>query len=264
MTVARRGRRGIGSVAVLAVVVLAAVVLAGCATTTPTTTTRPRPAGPATSYVAVGGSDSVGSGTDDPLLDAWPQQFFRDSLPTTAVFVNAAVPGSTLAAAATDQVPLAASSGATVVTVWLVSADLLDGTPPAAYGTQLLGLLTELRRGGATTVLVGDVPPLDEVPGYPACRNGAATAGRGLRCPPSLPDAATLATTSAAYNQVIADDAARSGSILVDLHGTVATAVAAGGTPFLDPSGADLSTAGSTLVARAFGAALRAGAGHTA
>ena len=37
-----------------------------------------------------------------------------------------------------------------------------------------------------------------------------------------------------------------------------------GGPPFLDPSGADLSTAGSTLVAQTFSGALPAGSGHTA
>ncbi len=259
MTVTRRGRRGLA-----AVTVAAAALLAGCATTAPTTTVRPLPTGPATAYVAVGGTDSVGGGTEDPLLDAWPQQFFRHSLPTGAVFVNAAVPGSTVAAAVTDQAPLAASTRATVVTVWLVSADLLDGTPPAVYGTELLGLLSTLRRGGAATVLVGNVPPLAQVPGYPACRDGAAGAGRGLRCPTSLPDPDALAATSAALDQVIASDAARTGSVLVDLRQSVAAYVAGGGTSFLDPSGADLSTAGSTVVARAFGAALPPVPRHTA
>ncbi len=259
MTVARRVRLEVASVLVVAV-----VLLAGCGAHTPTVATHPRPSGPGTRYVAVGGSDSIGAGTDDPLVDAWPQQFFRRSLPLTTVFVNAAVPGSTVAAALTDQAPLATSSDATVVTVWLVSADLLDGTPATTYGTELLQLLTTLRGGGATTVLVGDVPPLDRLPGYPACRAGAADVGRGLRCPPALPDPTTLATTAAAYDQEIATDAARSGAILVDLRQGTTASAAGGGASFLDPSGADLSTAGSALVARAFGAALPVGIGHTA
>lgn len=239
-------------------------LLAACGTPRATPTTPPRPSGPPTTYVAVGGSDSVGDGTGDPLLDAWPQQFFRRSLPQAAVLVNAAVPGSTVAAALGDQAPLAASSHATVVTVWLVSADLLGGTPPATYGAELLRLLSALRSGGATTVLVGNVPPLDQLPGYPACRDGAADTGRSLRCPAELPAPATLAATTAAYDQVIAADAARSGSVLVDLHDAVPSSAAHGGAPFLTPSGTDLSTAGSTLVARTFGAALPTAAGHTA
>ena len=249
----RAGHRGRGGFAATVALV---ELLAGCGSTAPSATVRPRPAGPRTSYVAVGGGDAVGNGTDDPLLDAWPQQFFRRSLPLSAVFVNAAVPGATVAAAAVDQAPLVASSDATIVTVWLVSADLLEGTPASTYGAQLLQLLTTLRHGGTTTVLVGDVPPLDELPGYPACLRGTAGAARGLRCPAPLPDPATLTTASAAYDQVIAADAARTGAIPVDLAGAVAAYAAGGGPPFLDPSGADLSTAGSAVVARAFGTAL--------
>jgi len=257
VTAARRVRLSAASVVAL-------VVLAGCGSTGTTSITRPRPSGPPTTYVAVGGTDAVGSGTDDPLLDAWPQQFFRHSLPLAATFVNAAVPGSTVAAALGDQAPQAAASGATVVTVWLVSADLLGGTPPATYGTELLQLLTTLRTRGATTVLVGNVPPLDQLPGYPACRDGGRQAGRGLPCPSVLADPAALAATSAAYDQVIAADSAQTGAVLVDLHGAVAASVARGGAPFLTPSGAYLSTSGSTLVARTFGDALSTGAGHTA
>ncbi len=256
MRVGRRVRLAASSVAVL--------VLAGCGSTGTNSVARAQPAGPRTTYVAVGGSDAVGSGTDDPLLDAWPQQFFRHALPLTTVFVNAAEPGSTVAEAITDQAPLAVSSRATVVTVWLVSGDLLDGTPAPTYGTQLLQLLTTLRGRGTTTVLVGNVPPLAQLPGYPACLSGAVRVDRGFRCPEELPDAATLTATSAAYDQVIAADAARSGAVLVDLENVVATSVARGGAPFLDPSGADLSTAGSTLVAGAFAAALPAGDRHTA
>jgi len=254
------GRRtGLGVVSVLVILVLTA-----CGSPSSTTTTRTQPSGPRTVYVAVGGSDSVGYGTDDPLLDAWPQQFFRRSLPLQTVFINAAVPRSTVAEAITDQAPLARSSRATVVTVWLVSADLLDGTPVTTYASQLLQLLTSLRGAGATTVLVGNVPPLDELPGYPACRAGTVGGGRGLRCPVTLPAPASLSADVAAYNQAIAVDATRSGSVLVDLGTAVTSSVAHGGQPFLEPSGADLSTAGSTLVAEAFGDRLRAVTRHTA
>jgi hypothetical protein len=257
VTLRRRAHQAVASVAVI-------VVLTGCGGTGTSSTSRTQQAGPRTTYVAVGGSDAVGYGTDDPLLDAWPQQFFRRSLPLDTVFVNAAVPGATVAAAITDQAPLATSSHATVVTVWLVSPDLLDGTPATLYGTELLRLLTTLRNGGRTTVLVGNVPPLAQLPGYPACRDGATVVRRGFRCPVDLPDPGTLTAASAAYDQVIAADAARSGAILVDVQRAVASSVVHGGAPFLDPSGTDLSTAGSTLFAQIFSAALPAGDHHTA
>jgi len=79
-----------------------------------------------------------------------------------------------------------------------------------------------------------------------------------------LPAPASLSADVAAYNQAIAVDATRSGSVLVDLRTAVTSSVAHGGQPFLEPSGADLSTAGSTLVAEAFGDRLRAVTRHTA
>lgn len=252
-------RAGLGVVSVLVILLLAA-----CGSTSAATTTPPQPSGPRTVYVAVGGSDSVGSGTSDPLVDAWPQQFFRHSLPLDTVFVNAAVPRSTVAEAITDQATLARSSGATVVTVWLVSADLLGGTPAATYASELLQLLTSLRGTGGTTVLVGNVPPLAELPGYPACLAGTGGQGRGLRCPATLPSPASLTATAAAYNQAIASDAARSGSVLVDLQAAVSSSSARAGAPFLEPSGADLSTAGSSLVAEAFAIRLRTVTRHLA
>ncbi len=257
MTGVRRVRRTVTTAVI-------AVLLAGCGPAVARRVPTSDPKGPRTTYVAVGGSDAIGNGTDDPLLDAWPQQFFRHSLPLTSVFINAAEPGATVAEAITDQVPLAISSHATVVTVWLVSADLLDGTPASTYGSELLQLLTTLRGHGTTTVLVGNAPPPDQLPGYPACRIGAVRLGRGEPCPTTLPTPAVLAANSAAYDEVIAADATRTGAVLVDLQGTVAASVAHGAPPFLDPSGADLSTAGSTLVAQAFSGALPAGSGHTA
>jgi len=210
--------------------------------------------GPPYRYVAVGGTDATGGGTDDPLLDAWPQQLFRASMPLSAVLVNAAVPNETVAQARIDQVSTALASSPTVVTVWLVSGDLLAGTSPSAFQSELLQLLTALRQRGRTAVLVGSAPPLDLVPGYGACRDG--TGPPRLRCPVPLPDRATLKVRLAAYNASITADAAASGAVVVDLQSAVSRSVAAGTTPFLDATGADLSTVGSTVVAGAFGSAL--------
>ena len=260
VTFARRARR---SAAVLAV----AVVLAGCGSTGTTATTRPRSTGPRTTYVAVGGSDAIGGGTDDPLLDAWTQQFFRRSLPLDTVFVNAAVPGATVAAGphrpGTPRPHLAGHRGHRVARL---------GRPPRRQprrrptARSCCSSSPRCAHGGTTTVLVGNVPPLAQLPGYPACRGGATRVGRGLRCPVGAPRLRRpRRPTSAAYDQAIAADAARSGAILVDLqHAVSRIARARGGAAFLDPSGADLSTAGSTLVAQAFGAALPVGrTGHT-
>ena len=238
----------------IAVVAFLAVVTAACgssATAPPVRHTRPTAP---FRYVAVGGTDATGNATDDPLLDAWPQQLFRGSMPLSAVFVNAAVPQETAAGATVDQVSTALTASPTVVTVWLVSGDLLAGTPPAVYATELRTLLAALRNGGRTTVLVGNSPPPAQMPGIVACQAGSHQ--RRLSCPAPVPDEASLDATVSAYNTAIAADAADVGAVVVDLHAAFSQAAAAGGPSVLDPTGADLSTAGSTLVARTFGAAL--------
>ena len=233
-----------------------AVLASACGSTLSPPSVRHASVGAPYRYVAVGGTDASGGGTDDPFLDAWPQQLFRTSMPVSAVLVNASVPNETVAQARIVQVPTALALSPTVVTVWLLSGDLLAGTPPATFRSELLQLLMALRDRGRTTVLVGTAPPLDQVPGYPACRDG--TGSRRLQCPVPLPDRATLEAQLAAYNASITADAAASGAVLVDLQATVARSVAAGTAPFLDATGADLSTAGSRVVAGAFGLALRA------
>jgi hypothetical protein len=142
-----------------------------------------------------------------------------------------------------------------VVTVWLVSGDLLAGTPPAVYATDLRNVLTTLRNGGRTIVLVGNAPPPAQLPGIVACQAG--NHQRNLSCPAAVPDPTSLDATVALYNAAIVSDAAATGSVVVDLHAALSSAVAEGGSAVLDPTGGDLSTAGSTLVAQAFGVSMR-------
>jgi len=246
-------RRMIGPLVGTVVGVLS-VLTSACGSTLAAPVVRQAAAGAPYHYVAVGGSDATGGGTDDPLLDAWPQQLFRTAMPLSAVLVNAAVPNETVAQARVDQVATALASSPKVVTVWLVSGDLLAGTSPATFRAELLALLTALRDRGGTTVLVGTAPPLDQVPGYRACRDG--TAPPRLRCPTSLPDRATLELRLVAYDASIVSDAAASGAVVVDLQTPVARSVATDSASFLVASGADLSLAGSTVVADAFGSAL--------
>jgi hypothetical protein len=238
------------------VAVTLASVLTACGSSTTSRVAKSQPAARVVRYVAVSGNDGFGGGTDDPLLDAWPQQFFRRSLPLGTVFVNTSDPDATVAQAISDQLPTDVASSPTLVTVWLVAADLLDQVPAPTYGARLLGLLNTLRDRGTATVLVGNAPPAAQLPGYMACLAGTVPGSRRFRCPTSLPDPQTMAAAVASYNTVIASDAAVSGSVLVDLSSAVTAAVARGGPAFLAPTGTDVSNAGSTLLATTFGTAL--------
>jgi lysophospholipase L1-like esterase len=212
-------------------------------------------------YVAVGASESVGQGAQDPLSEAWPQVLFRTALPRETVFVNLGVPGSTVAEAITQQGPEAARLAPALVTVWLNVNDLLTGVRPADYEKRLTKLVHQVRRGGATKVLLANTPPLDRLPAYLACIPGGGSSSP-CRLPAgnrdSLASPARLDALTSAYNAAIAKVAKREGAILVDLHAAGLAARAAGtDASLISPDGFHPSTAGHRAVAAAFANALR-------
>jgi lysophospholipase L1-like esterase len=246
----------------------ALLVLCAAAAGTPARPAARPPATPSAAplvYVAVGASESVGVGASDPLRNAWPQVFYRSALPRSAVFVNMAVSGSTVAEALAGQVPNAVAQSPDVVTVWLNVNDLIRGVTAASYEADLTRLLTALRRGGSTKVLVANTPPLDDLPAYRACLPGATPAASQAPCPVSgalagaVPAPATLNAVVDAYNAAIARVAAATGAVLVDLHGAGLTARQSGTEASLVSSdGFHPSDAGHALVAKAFAAAYAA------
>lgn len=171
-------------------------------------------------YVAVGASDSVGVGADDPEEEAWPRVFRRDALGGDWRFRNVATSGATVASALEKQVPVAVDAAPQLVTVWLVVNDIRAGVDATTYEQQLGRLVHALRRDGATTVLVGNVP---RVPWFPA----------------------ELITP---YNEAIARVVAAEEAVLVDLHARSSTFdLSHLAADFFHPS-----TAGHAVLAAAF------------
>jgi lysophospholipase L1-like esterase len=208
-----------------------------------------------TVYAAVGASESVGVGADNPTRDAWPQVFFKNALPESAVLYNFGIPGETVEQALVDEVPEALSVQPTLVTVWLNVNDIIDGVAVQQYQDELDQLVRLMRRGGAARVLVANTPYLDRLPAYLYCRSGNAPSG--ISCPPALATTppSLLNAIVTAYNSAIAQVAAREGALLVDLH-------AQGEVPDLHPDwvgtdGFHPSSAGYTEIARVFASALK-------
>ena len=123
-------------------------------------------------YVAVGASETVGVGADHPRTEAWPR-VLHDSTLSSSTFVNLGVSGATVGEALAVQLPVALAAQPDVVTVWLAVNDLTHLVPVSAYEQQLRTLVHQLRRDGRTTVLVGNMPPVDRMPAYLACLPGA-------------------------------------------------------------------------------------------
>jgi len=254
--------------------VLGAVILALVATACSSPTRRGLPP-PATSggtpvvYVAVGASETTGFGADEPLRDSWPRVLYRTALPPSAVFVNMGIPGATVTEALRDELPQALTVHPALATVWLNVNDLVAGVPASDFERDLGTLVRGLRANGATRVLVANVPPLDQLPAYLACRSGTAPralpgpgGGNGNQCGDgsSLPAPAALDQTVDAYNDATARVAAREGAAIVDLHAVGLAARQAGTAASLVSSdGFHPSTAGHQAVARAFADVLAQG-----
>jgi lysophospholipase L1-like esterase len=240
-------------VVVLALALLTAgALVAGC-TTKPRTIPRARN-GPTLTYVALGGSDTLGRGSDDPLRDAWPQVLFRTALRRDATLVNLASSSATVQDLLDRQVPQALTLHPTLVTV-LITADAFTGTPTATFETRLRDAVTRLRGAGTTRVLVANIPPLDARPGYVACLPGSTDPGDCSLDRP-VPDVATLRARVDALDAVIARVATATGATLVDLHAAVVAERAAGReVDEYDPGSISPNAQGQRVIADAFASA---------
>src|SRR5260370_11659667 len=197
----------------------AALVLSACATT-PTTGAQSTPSAPArVVYAAIGASETYGIGAGDRYRQAWPQLFFNDVLPPSAVFYNFGIPGANTAQALRDEVPAAVAVHPTVVTVWLNVNDLISGITASAYEAELRQVLHTLRRGGQARGLVANTPALSQLPAYRACLPNAPAGGPPCLIPAGvMPTPQAVAAAGAAYNAAIPDAAKQEGATLGDLH----------------------------------------------
>jgi lysophospholipase L1-like esterase len=231
----------------LLALIATAAILAGC---TAPDRSPDQHRGPVV-YVALGASDTVGIGSSDPPSDAWPVVFARTALPANAEVHNLGIAGATTADALRRELPPALALRPTNATVWLNVNDLTHGVPVDAYQRHLRELLTRLRRGGRTRVLVATTPQLQSLPAYLECRRSPSSCGIGSFVPP--PSFVELAVD--AYNDAISTAARQAGAIVVDLH-------AFGNVPVEHPGwvsadGFHPNTVGYRHVAAAFADALR-------
>ena len=232
----------------MAALTLVAVV-AGCSgSRSQALGTRVAGGGPPIVYAAIGGAETVGRGTDQPARDAWPQLFFRTSLPPSATFVNFGVPDITVRTALLGEVPEALQVHPTLVTVWLNVDDLLHGVSASAYASGLRTLVHDFRATGAT-VLVADTPDVTALPVYAACAQPGGNCPDGLPSP--LPSAAQLRATADAYNTAIARVAQAEGAVVVDVRGAFTRPGA------VSDDGIDPSESITPALAQQFAAALK-------
>lgn len=203
-------RRRLGLIALLASV----LALAACdgdampATTlhaTPTTTVHPPVV-----YVALGASDAVGVGADNPNTQGYVP-ILISRLPRYSQFFNLGVSGITLHDALGYELPQAVKYHPTLITVWLVGNDFRDCAPLAQYGADLDTLLKTLHDQTQARVFVANAPDFSLLPYYQqgAGGGGACVAGQ----PPSVVHGLVLQ-----WNDVIDAAVAKYGDVLVNLY----------------------------------------------
>jgi acyl-CoA thioesterase I len=248
------GVRGGWRFAVLAASSVLAVTLVACSHAGSTGTPVGSPVeGPGRVFAAVGASETVGMGTDDPIRDAWPKVLWRSAL-ADAAYYDLGIPGATTAEALTLQAPQAVAIAPDVVTVWLNVNDLIAQVPADTYEDQLGELVRQLRRGGQTQVLVATTPDLRSLPVYLACRPAPPADGPVCPVPFRLPPPSQVRAAVDAYNAAIERVVEREGATLVDLG-------AFGDAPAQHPEyvaedGFHPSTEGAVAIAQAFATAL--------
>lgn len=247
------------------VVTVAALLLAACSAPEPSTSRGgveappvTAPSGPGPVYVAVGASETAGIGADLPLRQGWPRVLFQAALPPSTTFVNMGIPGATVAQAVRDELPTAVGLRPSLVTVWLNVNDILAGVPVDRFEREMDTVLGTLRGDGATRVLVANVPPLDRLPSYLACRPSPPAGSAPCRLPVTPPPPAVVNALVDEFNAATSRLVERHRAHLVDLHAVGMAARAAGtDAALVSADGFHPSTAGHAAVAGAFAEVLR-------
>jgi lysophospholipase L1-like esterase len=124
-------------------------------------------------YVALGASDAVGVGADNPLTQGYVPRIIA-RLPAHSQALNLGISGITLHRALTAELPQVAPEHPTLITVWLAGNDFRGCAPLPQYRADLDTLLTTLHTQTSAQVFVANLPDMSELPSF---QHGAPGAG---------------------------------------------------------------------------------------
>jgi acyl-CoA thioesterase I len=161
------------------------------------------PSGPIT-YVALGASDAVGVGSNQPATQGYVPLLFK-RLPAGSHLLDLGISGIHLHEALTEELPVALSTSPQLVTIWLVANDFVAGVTYNNYIRDLQTLLAQLHTQTHAAIVMANLPDLSAVPFF-----ASSTAAQKKQ----------MHSTIAQWNAGIATLAARYGVTLVDLFGS--------------------------------------------
>jgi lysophospholipase L1-like esterase len=198
------GAAGVGPLLIL-------LALAGCGTSSaarPHSTPTPTIAS-SVSYVALGASDAVGVGADNPATQGYvPVLISRMS--AGAHVLNLGISGIELHEALQQELPQALTRKPTLVTIWLVANDFKDCVDLTKYRADLETLLTQLQTQTHAALFMANLPDMSQLP---AIQSGSIGIGPCLQGASSQQIRALVAQ----WNNVVSDEAQRHNVVLVDL-----------------------------------------------
>src|SRR6185312_10124429 len=132
------------------------------ATAQPTkSTTLQRPV----TYVALGASDAVGVGSNQPGSQGYVS-LVAAHLPKGSRSINLGMSGIHLHEALKEELPLALSTSPNLVTIWLVANDFVAGISYSAYIQDLNTLLQQLHTRTHARVVMANLPDLTRLPAF--------------------------------------------------------------------------------------------------
>jgi lysophospholipase L1-like esterase len=114
-------------------------------------------------YVAMGASDAVGVGSNQPGSQGYVP-LLAGRLPKGSHVVNLGISGIRLHEAMQKELPVALSVGPKLITIWLVANDFVGGVPYDSYMQDLDSLLKQLHNGTSAKIVMANLPDLTLVP----------------------------------------------------------------------------------------------------
>ena len=150
-------------------------------------------------YVAIGASETFGTGADDPYRQNWPTDLAALLGSNHVHLINLGVPGILIHDALSMELPIALDSHPDLVTVWLGVNDITSNVDPTSYARDLSTLISRLQANNPRArIAIANIPDLALLPAF------------------SNADQQALLQQVQAYNDVIASVAQRYHLILVD------------------------------------------------
>lgn len=183
-------------------------------------------------YVAIGASDTVGVGAQNPVSESWVA-LLSSRMPPDTRFVRLGVSGSTAEEAVHVQLPPAKRAKPDLVTIWLAGNDFSMHVPLHQYEKALKAIIRGVSLETKPRVFVANLPDLTNVPAY------------------LMQPRQSLIGRQGEWNDTIGRVAEENGATLVDLY---ATSKKVGGSSMglVAEDGFHPSTQGYRVIADAF------------